>query len=67
MWLVRAHLAVGIAQAAPWGIALDRLLAAELWAEHKAARRATADPTPPWWTPRTPLTYRCRSPAARRG
>lgn len=36
---VRAHLASGIAHAAPWGIALDGLLAAELWAEHKAACR----------------------------
>ena len=33
---IRAHLAAGIAQASPWGIALDGLLAAELWAEHKA-------------------------------
>ena len=36
---VRAHLASGIAHAAPWGIALDGLLAAELWAEQKAAAR----------------------------
>lgn len=36
---VRAHLATGIAQAAPWGIALDGLLAAELWAAQKAANR----------------------------
>lgn len=38
---VRAHLSAGIAQAAPWGIALDGLLASELWAEHKASCRAT--------------------------
>ncbi len=38
--LVRAHLAAGIAHAAPWGIALDGLLAAELWAEQKAQNRA---------------------------
>ena len=44
--LVRAHLAAGIAQAAPWGIALDGLLAAELWADHKADRRDANDPTP---------------------
>jgi len=36
---IRAHLAAGIAQAAPWGVALDGLLAAELWAEQKAQRR----------------------------
>jgi CRISPR type IV-associated protein Csf3 len=36
---VEAHLATGIAQAAPWGIALDGLLAAEIWAEHKASAR----------------------------
>lgn len=35
--LVRAHLASGIAHAGPWGIALDGLLAAELWADRKAA------------------------------
>lgn len=33
--LVRARLAAGIAHAAPWGIALDGLLAAQLWAERK--------------------------------
>lgn len=33
---VRAHLAAGIAQASPWGIALDGILAAELWAAQKA-------------------------------
>jgi CRISPR type IV-associated protein Csf3 len=37
---VQAHLATGLAQAAPWGIALDGLLAAEVWAEQKAAARA---------------------------
>lgn len=37
--VVRAHLAAGIAQGAPWGIALDGLLAAELWAQQKAASR----------------------------
>ena len=36
---VRAHLATGIAQAAPWGIALDGLLAAEMWAEQKSRHR----------------------------
>lgn len=52
---IRAHLATGIAQAAPWGIALDGLLAAELWAEHKhhcrsagqPYTRAMEDPNPP--------------------
>lgn len=38
-FVVRAHLAAGIAQSAPWGIALDGLLASELWARHKAACR----------------------------
>ena len=37
---VRAHLACGIAQAAPWGIALDGLLASQLWEGIKAQRRA---------------------------
>ncbi|QJW38790.1 hypothetical protein [Cellulosimicrobium protaetiae] len=41
---VRAHLAAGIAQAAPWGIALDGLLAAELWARQKAEHRAAGRP-----------------------
>jgi len=36
---VRAHLATGIAQAAPWGIALDGLLASQLWEDHKASCR----------------------------
>ena len=34
---VRADLAAGIAQGAPWGTSLDGLLASELWAEKKAA------------------------------
>lgn len=37
---VRAHLAAGIGQAAPWGIALDGLLASQLWEREKAAARA---------------------------
>ena len=37
---VRARLASGLAQAAPWGISLDGLLAAEIWQDQKAARRA---------------------------
>jgi len=37
---VRAELASGVAWAAPWGIALDGLLAAELWARRKATLRA---------------------------
>ena len=36
---VRAHLASGIAQSAPWGIALDGLLAAQLWSAQKADTR----------------------------
>lgn len=36
---VRAHLAGGIAQAAPWGIALDGLLASQLWDRAKAEAR----------------------------
>lgn len=43
--LVRAHLASGIAQAAPWGIALDGLLASQIWAATKADRRARGEPT----------------------
>ncbi|MCD2157860.1 hypothetical protein LQL77_29380 [Rhodococcus cerastii] len=35
-FLVRAHLSSGLAHASPWGIALDGILAAELWADHKA-------------------------------
>jgi CRISPR type IV-associated protein Csf3 len=41
---VRAHLAAGIAQAAPWGIALDGLLASELWARTKTTHRAAGHP-----------------------
>lgn len=41
--LVRAHLAAGIAQAAPWGIALDSLLASQLWTDEKARLRAAGD------------------------
>ncbi len=41
---VRAHLAAGIAQAAPWGIALDGLLASQLWEAYKARCRQTATP-----------------------
>lgn len=44
--LVRAHLAGGLAQAAPWGIALDGLLASEIWADHKAERRNAGELTP---------------------
>ena len=36
-FLVRAHLSTGLAHASPWGIALDGILAAELWADHKAS------------------------------
>jgi CRISPR type IV-associated protein Csf3 len=41
---VRAHLAGGIAQAAPWGIALDGLLASRIWEQDKAAFRAAGVP-----------------------
>ena len=34
--LVRAKLAAGIAQAAPWAPALDGILASQLWAQRKA-------------------------------
>lgn len=44
--LVRAHLASGIAHAGPWGIALDGLLAAELWADRKAAVRDAGELAP---------------------
>ena len=44
--LVRAHLASGIAHAGPWGIALDGLLAAELWADRKAAARGAGELSP---------------------
>lgn len=37
---VRAVLASGIAQAAPWGISLDGLLAAQMWERTKADHRA---------------------------
>ncbi|WP_054248684.1 hypothetical protein [Rhodococcus opacus] len=36
-FVVRAHLSSGLAHATPWGISLDGILAAELWADHKAA------------------------------
>lgn len=35
--VVRAHLAGGVAQGAPWGIALDGLLASAMWQETKAS------------------------------
>lgn len=44
--LVRAHLATGIAQASSWGIALDSLLAAELWNRRKLAIRAAGGEPP---------------------
>lgn len=44
--LVRAHLATGIAQASSWGIALDSLLAAELWARRKLEIRAAGGEPP---------------------
>lgn len=40
---VRAHLAAGLAHAAPWATSLDGLLAAELWADAKAAARDRGD------------------------
>ena len=43
---VRARLASGIAQGAPWGIALDGLLASEIWASRKTARRDAGQFTP---------------------
>lgn len=48
--IVRAHLATGIAHTGPWGIALDGILAAQIWANHKATapyRRAMDSPDPP--------------------
>lgn len=44
--LIRARLATGIAHAAPWGIALDGLLASELWYDRKAARVAEGQAVP---------------------
>lgn len=43
---ITAHLETGISSSAPWGIALDGLLAAQLWAEHKAHLRSSGVPTP---------------------
>ncbi len=43
---VRARLAGGIAQSAPWGIALDGLLASEMWAQAKAAAREDGQDLP---------------------
>ena len=36
---VRAHLATGLAHAAPWATSLDGLLASEMWEDEKAAAR----------------------------
>lgn len=44
--LIRAHLATGLAQASSWGIALDSLLAAELWSRRKLEIRAAGGETP---------------------
>lgn len=41
---VRAHLATGIAHSGPWTIALDGLLAGEMWAEQKALRQEAGLP-----------------------
>ena len=46
-FLIRATLAAGIAQAAPWGIALDSLLAAQLWKAKKAHLRSSGADLPP--------------------
>lgn len=40
---VTARLSTGFVTATPWGIALDGLLAAELWADQKARTRADGD------------------------
>lgn len=42
--LIRARLSAGIAWAAPWGIALDGLLAAQTWAQRKDDLRAAGTP-----------------------
>ena len=42
--LVRARLESGVAWAAPWGIALDGLLAAQAWAQRKDELRAAGAP-----------------------
>jgi CRISPR type IV-associated protein Csf3 len=44
--VIRARLASGIAWAAPWGISLDGLLAAEIWADRKAAMRDRGEDPP---------------------
>lgn len=44
--LVRANLATGIAQASSWGIALDSLLAAEIWSGRKLSIRAAGGEPP---------------------
>ena len=43
---VTAHLAAGLTTASPWGVALDGLLAAQLWADHKTAEHTAGRPTP---------------------
>lgn len=45
-FVVTARLAHGIAHAAPWTTTLDGLLAAELWADRKAAARDLGDEVP---------------------
>ena len=44
--LIRARLAGGIAHATPWGIALDGLLASEIWHTRKAALHEAGQATP---------------------
>jgi CRISPR type IV-associated protein Csf3 len=44
--LIRARLATGVACAVPWGVALDGLLASEIWAERKTAARAAGQAVP---------------------
>ncbi|MFD7161738.1 hypothetical protein ACFV9C_44635 [Kribbella sp. NPDC059898] len=43
---IRAHLASSTASGAPWGVALDGLLASELWHDRKARRFAQNLPIP---------------------
>ena len=52
---VTAHLESGLSSSNPWGVALDGLLAAQLWSEHKASLRAAGTKPPDLHTQDNPL------------
>ena len=65
--LVRAQLTAGVAHAAPWGTALDGLLAAQLWRRHKLQLLDAGQPPRPLHDTDAPIDLdlplaRCTTP-----